>query len=337
MQIKNLKMRPIGSIVLLIAVIFLYKPGSVMGASIVRTDKGVYNQGEMIRVNFRNAPGYNSDWVCIVPAGSPDTEPGDYKYTPGGVSQGSLMFDPRSPGRYEARVYYNYRRNGYVVSGRYPFSVGNVSAAEEALPPRMEPIEPSNPIEADFPPPIPFVEPPNVVVLPGTDVYVVPDTGVDIFFQGGWWWRQWRGNWYRSQFHDHGWAHYRDYPSWHRKVPHDWRNSYNNHIWGGRPWNPPRISHGNINNHWRGGQWRTGRGLGRPTPGPPRGQTLHGGGRPGSGREKPAVSTGGPGGGRPGGGPSTPAVRPVGPGGGRQPAKQTRQSDTPYPQGGSSR
>jgi hypothetical protein len=317
MQIRNLKIGPIGSIVLLIVVIFLCKPGFVEGASIVRTDKGIYNQGEMIRVRFSNAPGYNSDWICIVPAGSPDTEPGDYKYTPRGVGQGSLMFDPRAPGRYEVRAYYNYRRNGYAVSGRYPFSVGSVAVQEEAVIQRMEPVEPINPIEADFPPPIPFDVPPNVVVLPGTDVYVVPDSSADIYFQGGWWWRQWRGNWYRSQFHDHGWARYHEYPAWHRRIPHDWRHSYSNHIWGGRPWNPPHINHSNLNNHWRGGHWRTNHGLGRPNPVPHGGQTLHGGGRPGGGPEKPAVRTGGPGSGRPGGGPEKPAVRAVGPGSGR--------------------
>ena len=270
----------------------------------------------MIRVNFRNAPGYNSDWICIVPAGSPDTEPGDYKYMPGGVGQGSLMFDPRAPGRYEVRVYYNYRRNGYVVSGRYPFSVGNVSVTEEASTQPMESIEPGNSPEADFPPPIAFDEPPNVVVLPGTDVYIVPDAPVDIFFQGGWWWRQWRGNWYRSQFYNRGWAHYHEYPSWHRKIPHDWRHSYNNHVWGGRPWNPPLINHGNLNNHWRGGQWRRDHGFGRPDSRPR--WTVRGGGAavvpetavdPAVDRDKPGVRTGGPGGGRPGGGPDKPGVR----------------------------
>jgi hypothetical protein len=36
------------------------------------------------------------------------------------------------------------------------------------------------------PPPIPFVEPPNVVVLPGTDVYAVPDVKEELFFRKGW-------------------------------------------------------------------------------------------------------------------------------------------------------
>ena len=42
---------------------------------------------------------------------------------PKGLGQGFLIFDPPSPGKYEARAYYNYSRNGYVVSGRYAFSV----------------------------------------------------------------------------------------------------------------------------------------------------------------------------------------------------------------------
>jgi hypothetical protein len=264
MRIRSLKIRPIVSIVLLIIVTSFCRPSSVEGASVVRTGKDTYNQGEPIRVNFTNAPGNDSDWICIVPAGSPDTDAGDYKYMPRGLGQGSLMFDPRSPGKYEVRTYYNYRRNGYVVSGRYAFSVGSHPVKEEPVAQRMEPIEPNNSVEANLPPPIPFIAPPNVVVLPGTDVYVVPDVEVDVFFQGGWWWRQWRGNWYRSKYHDHGWAHYRDYPSWHRKIPTDWRHSYSTHIWSGRPWNPPHINQGNLNNHWRGGYWRNDHGLGRP-------------------------------------------------------------------------
>ncbi len=281
MQIRSLKVSPIVSIVLLIMVTLFCKPSAVGAASVVRTDKDIYNQGEAIRVHFTNAPGNDSDWMCIAPAGSPDTNPGDYKYMPRGSGQGFLTFGPRSSGKYEVRAYYNYRRNGYVVSGRYAFSVGGDPVREEELAQRMEPIEEPNDSQEDsLPPPIPFDAPPNVVVLPGTDVYVIPDTEVDIFFQGGWWWRQWRGNWYRSTYYDHGWAHYRAYPSWHRSIPHNWRSNYSNHIWGGRPWNPPRINHGNLNNHWRGGHWRSNPGLGRPGGGS-EGTQFKGGGREG--------------------------------------------------------
>ena len=47
MQIRSLKIRPIVSIVLLIIVTFFCKPNYVEGASVVRTDKDIYNQGEV--------------------------------------------------------------------------------------------------------------------------------------------------------------------------------------------------------------------------------------------------------------------------------------------------
>ena len=56
MQIRSLKIRPIVSIGLLIIVTFFCRPSSVEGASFIRTDKDIYNQGEIIRVNFTNAP-----------------------------------------------------------------------------------------------------------------------------------------------------------------------------------------------------------------------------------------------------------------------------------------
>lgn len=98
----------------------------VGSASILNTDKDTYSYGEKIKVSFFNSPGNEGDWICIVPAGTPDTEAGDYKYMPKGLGQGSLIFDPASSGKYEARAYYNYSRNGYVVSGRHAFSVGKV-------------------------------------------------------------------------------------------------------------------------------------------------------------------------------------------------------------------
>jgi hypothetical protein len=191
MKIKSLKIRPSVSIVLLIMVTFFYQPNSVGGASVVRTDKNIYNQGEMIRVYFSNAPGNDRDWICIVPAGTPDTDGGDYKYMPRGLGRGSLIFDPRSPGNYEVRAYYNYRRNGYVVSGRYGFSVGSDPANPEESAQYIEPLESDNSLEANLPPPIPFTAPPDVIVIPETNVYVAPDIDVDLFFWNGWWWRLW--------------------------------------------------------------------------------------------------------------------------------------------------
>jgi len=137
-------------------------------------------------------------------------------------------------------------------------------------------------IPIPLPPPIPFIGPPNVVVLPGTDVYAVPDVKEGLFFRNGLWWRHHDGHWFRSKYHDRGWAYYRGNPSWHRGIPRDWRDRYRDHKWGGHSWNPPHINHSNLNNHWRGGQWRTDHGWRRPVGGPG-GRNLKGGGRDGRG------------------------------------------------------
>jgi len=108
MKIRSLKIRPIASIVLLIIVTVFCKPNFVEGESIIWTDKDIYNQGEVIRVNFTNAPGNYNDWICIVPADSPDTDGGNWKYIPSGMRKGVFIFNPPSPGEYEVRAYYNY-------------------------------------------------------------------------------------------------------------------------------------------------------------------------------------------------------------------------------------
>jgi len=119
----------------------------------VSTDKENYSILEAIKVSFFNAPGRDDDWICIVPAGSPDTEAGDYQYMPRGLGQGFIMFGPRSAGKYEVRAYYNYSSKGYVVSARYPFSVGSSPEAEAVIAQTLErKIDPSNPLEATLPP-----------------------------------------------------------------------------------------------------------------------------------------------------------------------------------------
>lgn len=83
----------------------------------MRTEKAVYALGEAIGVHLMDAPAYDSDRICIVPAGAPDTDAGSFTYMARGLSQGILTFDLRPPGTYEARVYCNCRRIGYVPAG----------------------------------------------------------------------------------------------------------------------------------------------------------------------------------------------------------------------------
>jgi len=108
-------------------------------------------------------------------------------------------------------------------------------------------------VNVPLPPPIVFSAPPQLVVLPETNVYAVPDVEADIFFSQGWWWRPWEGRWYRSHHYDGGWGYYRSAPpSFYRNVPPGWRNDYRDHRWKGREWNHERVPHGDMERNWRG-------------------------------------------------------------------------------------
>jgi len=105
-------------------------------------------------------------------------------------------------------------------------------------------------INIPLPPLIVFASPPEVVVIPETYVYVVPDSDVDIFFYDGWWWRPWEGRWYRSRHYDSGWGYYRTVPSFYGRVPSSWRNDYRERRWGGHPWNHQRIPSHQLQRNW---------------------------------------------------------------------------------------
>jgi TolB-like protein len=133
MRTTSPKIELIVSIIILFTVAFCCHTATADDAPRINTDKDIYNEGETIRMDFFNAPGSPRDWVCVVPAGSPDTEAGDYQYMPNGLSQGSLPFNTPPPGKYEVRAYYNYSRNGYVVSARHSFSVADRSTSTNAI------------------------------------------------------------------------------------------------------------------------------------------------------------------------------------------------------------
>ena len=120
---KTNKTGAITSMIILIILAFCCQTVMAEGEPLIQTDKNIYNYGEAITVHFHNAPGYARDWICIVPAGSPDTEAGDYQYIPEGAAQGALIFKSPRPGQYEARAYYNYSAFRYIVSDRYLFTV----------------------------------------------------------------------------------------------------------------------------------------------------------------------------------------------------------------------
>ena len=105
-------------------------------------------------------------------------------------------------------------------------------------------------VSISLPPPIVFAAPPEVIVIPETYVYVVPDVDADIFFYNGWWWRPWEGRWYRSRYYNSGWGYYQSVPSFYRGIPSGWRNDYRDHRWGGHPWNYQRIPHQQLQQNW---------------------------------------------------------------------------------------
>lgn len=105
-------------------------------------------------------------------------------------------------------------------------------------------------INISLPPLIVFEAPPEMIVIPETYVYVVPDVGVDIFFYNGWWYRPWEERWYRSRNYNSGWKHYRKVPSFYKHVPSGWRNDYREHRWGGHQWNYQRIPHKQVQGKW---------------------------------------------------------------------------------------
>ncbi len=56
------------------------------------------------------------------------------------------------------------------------------------------------------PPPIVVAEPPEVVLVPGSQVYFVPQPDIDIFFYNGFWWSPRGDRWYRAQAYNGPWV-----------------------------------------------------------------------------------------------------------------------------------
>ena len=105
------------------------------------------------------------------------------------------------------------------------------------------------------PPPYAFPTAPDVVPVPGTYVYFVPNIGVDILFYHGYWYRPYRGFWYRSPSYAGPWVYlpaarvphvlvalppgYRRLPPGYRPIPHaelrrNWERWEHEHHWGHR-------------------------------------------------------------------------------------------------------
>ena len=78
------------------------------------------------------------------------------------------------------------------------------------------------------PPPIVVAEPPEVVLVPRSQVYFVPHPEIDVFFYNGYWWSP-RGNrWYRARAYNGPWGVVarRYVPGPVVRVPRDYRVVY---------------------------------------------------------------------------------------------------------------
>jgi len=103
-----------------------------------------------------------------------------------------------------------------------------------------------------LPPVITFSMAPEVIVIPGTYVYVIPDIDVDVFFYSGWWWRPWEGRWYRSRYYDRDWIYYNYIPAFYYDIDFGWRGYYRDRNWHGHRWDYQRIPYHHLQQNWRG-------------------------------------------------------------------------------------
>ena len=78
------------------------------------------------------------------------------------------------------------------------------------------------------PPPIVVAEPPEVVLIPGSQVYFVPQPDIDIFFYNGYWWSPRGDRWYRARAYNGPWGvvERRFVPAPVFRVPRNYRARY---------------------------------------------------------------------------------------------------------------
>jgi hypothetical protein len=78
------------------------------------------------------------------------------------------------------------------------------------------------------PPHVVFTRPPEMLVLPGSPVFVAPHPEVDVFFYSGYWWSPRGDRWYRSRAYNGPWRvmDHRYVPEYVRGVPRDYRSTY---------------------------------------------------------------------------------------------------------------
>ncbi len=94
-------------------------------------------------------------------------------------------------------------------------------------------------VNIPIPPVVAFSGPPNMVIVPGTDVYYYPYSD-DLYFCEGYWYRLYAGYWYRSENYDGPWFYVESPPAIFFSLPPDFRS------YGGA-----YIPYYEFHRHWR--------------------------------------------------------------------------------------
>lgn len=99
-------------------------------------------------------------------------------------------------------------------------------------------------IGINTPPPVVAMSPPEVVLIPGTGVYFAPDTGFELFFYSGQWYRRHRHAWYRASTYSGAWVYLppKRVPGVFVHLPKEYHRYYRGHR---------RIPYGRLEREWK--------------------------------------------------------------------------------------
>lgn len=108
------------------------------------------------------------------------------------------------------------------------------------------------------PPPVVVSEPPELVLVPNSNVYFVPEYNFDLFYYGGYWWSPRGDRWYRSRAYNGPWriVSRRVIPVPVYRVPGDYRRVYvRERRIPYRQWNREWRDHDRGRHRERGERW----------------------------------------------------------------------------------
>jgi hypothetical protein len=147
----------------------------------------------------------------------------------------------------------NWKRSLIITVGTISLSVAGLAGRSFAGPhpralPIPQPVAASPSVSVNIgipvPPPISYAYPPQLVVVPHTNIYFVPNIGVNVLFYGGYWWRSHDGYWYRAHSYNGPWYHIRreGVPHAFSRLPQGYRNTYSRQ---------PYMNYRDVQHNWQ--------------------------------------------------------------------------------------